>query len=179
MQTGYRCEISALLEGSWVSKGYHDRVKGFAVRGCEFVWDKPLLTEKPREYKMAQQELCMVVQFPFYFLEQSFTRTEVAVQYLWGSLDTCRGWEQGAHFLQRLYKWAPCLWSFQFLIQVSKQRATGSSHHAEIRDVWQSLKALSIQTQSSWCPKNHSMCASLIVFPLKSTCSHAITSRHE
>lgn len=53
---------------------------------------------------MAQQELFMVVQSPFYFLAQSLARTEVAVQYLWGSLDICHGWKQGVHLLHRLHK---------------------------------------------------------------------------
>lgn len=53
----------------------------------------------------------MVVQSPFHFLEQSLKRTEVAVQYLWGSLDTCCVWKQRVHLLHWLHKLASCLWS--------------------------------------------------------------------
>lgn len=35
--------------GAGVSQGSHDKAKAFVVKGCEFVWDKPLLTEKRRE----------------------------------------------------------------------------------------------------------------------------------
>ena len=66
-----------------------------------------------------------------------------------------------------------------FLIQASKQRATGASQHAEIRGVWESLQALRIKAQSSQFPKNRSICAALIVFPLKSAHSRAITSWRE
>lgn len=46
-------------------------------------------------------------------------------------------------------------------------------------DAWESLQALRIKAWSSWFPKNHSICAALIVFPLNSARSHPITSWSE
>lgn len=94
--------------GAGESYSYHDRVKAFVVKGCELVWDKPLLTEKPREYKMAQQELFMAVQSPFTswhnHLQEQRWQCNTS-----GDLWMCHGWKQGLHLLHRLYKWAPCL----------------------------------------------------------------------
>lgn len=108
MQTGYKCEISSLLEGSWGKPGLSWQGQGICSQRM-WVCVRQTTTDWKTQ-RVAQQELFMAVQSPFYFFG-TLTRTEVAVQYLWGSLDTCCGWKQGVHLLHRLYKWACCLWS--------------------------------------------------------------------
>jgi len=46
-------------------------------------------------------------------------------------------------------------------------------------DAWESLQAPRIKARSSQFPRHHSICATVIVFPLKSARSHAITSWRE